>query len=817
MLTIHKISSANASGLSRYYEQLGKEDYYTQGGEPPGCWLGSGAERLGLSGNLGEGQLLRVMQGYHPATGNELVRNAGNRHAPGWDATFSAPKSVSAAWAVSGRDTQIAIQSAQGEAVNAAISYLERHAAFTRYGAGGDEREPVTLHGGLIAAAYEHSTSRNGDPQLHTHCIVANATPDGRAIDLDTRHKMVAGALYRAELAHQLQQLGFIVERDGDSFRIAGVPEKLTEHWSSRHAEVKQAMTEKGVESYMASKVAVLDTRESKTDISRVELFAKWQAEAREFSFGREQAESLHSSEATKPLDKPEPARILSEAMQKHSTVSRVQLLHRVAVESQGALNAREVEAYLSTVTRDPEAVRLVAADGSERWTTREIQQLERRMVERAEAMGNDRRHSVQESSTAASIHAHGLSAEQTRALTHVTCESGALACLQGHAGTGKSHMLAAARDIWQSAGYAVRGAALSGKAAEGLEKSSGIQSQTLHSLLRDLDQGPTRLDGKTVLVIDEAGMVGSRQMAVLVSRAQDAGAKLVLVGDTRQLQAIDAGAAFRAIQERVGGAELTDVRRQRYEADKAMARAFRDGRVADALKNLDSRGLLHVERTTEAAQQKAVANYVRDVSEGKTTVMLAATRREVRELNDAVRNELRNSGRLKGNDISVVTSRGGRSFTAGDRVVFLRNSHELSVKNGTQATVIKLDDRVMRVRLDDGSERLVNHASGYNHIDHGYALTVHKAQGATVDRAHVVAGEMTGREWSYVATTRAREETRIYTTADQLGREAGQALEKSDLARDMARSHAKDTTQDYLVAAEKARSRDTTHHGYGR
>jgi len=811
MLSVYKISSSNASGISKYYEQLGKEDYYTRGGEPVGYWAGHGAEKLNLAGPIREGELVRMMQGYHPSTGQALVRNVGEDHAPGWDATYSAPKSVSAIWAVADRDTQTAIQRAQADAVKAAIRYIEREATFTRFGAGGMEREPVSTHGGLIVAAYEHSTNRNTDPQLHTHCIIFNMTPDGRGIDFDTRHKMAAGALYRVELANQLREIGFSIQRDGDSFRIRGVPERLTEYWSSRHAEVQQALKEKGHSSYTASKVAVLDTREAKTDINRPELFAKWQEQAREFSFGREQIVQIKSLEPARPLDKPEPEQILKAATERHSTVSRVQLLHRVAVESQGVLSAREAETYLSSVTRDPEAIRLIAADGSERWTTREMQGIERQMVERAETMGQDRRHAVPESLTAASTNAYGLSAEQTRALVHLTRESGALACLQGHAGTGKSHMLAAARDVWHEAGYTVRGAALSGKAAEGLEKSSGIQSQTLHSLLQDLDQGRAQLDDKTVLVVDEAGMVGSRQMETLVTQANNAGTKLVLVGDTRQLQPIDAGAAFRAIQERVGGAKLTDVRRQRYEADKAMARAFRNGRVADALKNLDSRGLLHVEKTTEAAQQKAVANYARDVSEGKATVVLAATRLEVWELNNAIRNELRNSGRLQSDDIPIVTSRGARFFTEGDRIVFLRNSRQLSVKNGTQATVIKLDDRVMRVRLDDGSERLVSHASGYNHVDHGYALTVHKAQGATVDRAHVVAGGITGREWTYVAASRAREETRVYTTTDQLGREAGQVLEKSDLARDMARSHGKDTTQDYSLADPRGVG-DTSH-----
>ena len=299
---------------------------------------------------------------------------------------------------------------------------------------------------------------------------------------------------------------------------------------------------------------------------------------------------------------------------------------------------------------------------------------------------------------------------------------------------------------------------------------------------------------------------------AALIEQAQRTGTKLVLVGDTRQLQAIDAGAAFRAIQDRVGGVELIDVRRQQYQADREMAKAFRDGRAAEALQNLNDRGLLHVEKTTEQAQHKAVENYLRDVADGKATVILAATRREVRDLNQAARAEFRMAGVLRGEDVAILTSRGERVFTEGDRVVFLRNSHDLDVKNGTTGEVLKVDDRIMRVQLADGSERIVNHATHYSHVDHGYALTVHKAQGATVDRAHVVAGEMTGREWSYVATSRAREETRVYTTKEAMGREAKQSLEKADLARDMGRSHAKDTTQDYQPApgSDSTRNIDT-------
>lgn len=542
--------------LAGHVTQAVQVHLYSQGGEPPGYWLGRGAEHLGLSGTVRDGELLRLMQGYDPSTGTAMARNSGAEHAPGWDATFSAPKSVSAIWAVADSDAQAAIQQAQQRAVSYAIGYLEREAAFTRFGAGGVEREPVIFHGGLIVAVYEHSTSRNADPQPHTHCIIGNVTPDGRGIDLDTCHKMAAGALYRVELAHQMRELGYSVERDSNSFRIAGVPHELTDHWSSRHAEVRQSLAEKGLDSYTASKVAALDTREAKADVNRAELFAQWREQAREFGFGRENVDRLRFGERDRLTERPTPEQILAAATEQHSTVSRVQLLHRATVEWQGVASAADAEKYLQAVTSHSEVVRLIADNGAERWTTRSMLELERNMVHRAQELASDRRHRVADSAVHSATLSRTLSDEQLRAVKYIVCEAGAVACVQGHAGTGKSYMLDAAREAWQSAGYSVQGAALSGKAAEGLQNSAGIQSQTIHSLFREIDQGRVAFNDKTVLIVDEVGMIGSRQMARLVDYAKDANAKLVLVGDTKQLQSIDAGAAFRAIQERIGFAE---------------------------------------------------------------------------------------------------------------------------------------------------------------------------------------------------------------------------------------------------------------------
>ncbi len=297
--------------------------------------------------------------------------------------------------------------------------------------------------------------------------------------------------------------------------------------------------------------------------------------------------------------------------------------------------------------------------------------------------------------------------------------------------------------------------------------------------------------------------MIGSRQMARVVEKIEAAGAKLVLVGDARQLQPIDAGGAFRAITERVGAVELTDIRRQHDERDRQVVRDFRDGDAGKALESLRSRERIHIWKTLREAEISAVQNYLADVQAGKSCLLLAATRSETRRLNELARHESRERGLIGEKFAIVQTERGEREFAAGDRIVFLRNSRDLDVKNGTLGCVesVYRDGRIC-VQLDDGTRREFS-AAVYSHIDHGYALTVHKAQGVTVDRAHVVATEMTGREWSYVAASRAREETRLYTT-----REVAQEhdLARSQLARDMAREHRKETTLDYQSSKEHSR-----------
>ncbi len=798
MLTIAKISASKSEALTQYYERTaGREDYYQKGGEPPGQWLGKGAENLGLAGMIEEGDLGKIMAGFHPKTGEALTRNAGeDDRAPAWDCTFSAPKTVSAEWAVAGREVQLEIQRAHDEAVKSAAEYLEREAVTARRGHAGEIREQTK---GIVVATYQHSTSRNGDPQLHTHTIIMNMgeRQDGSwgNIDLDTRHKMAAGALYRAELAENLRQQGFQIERDGDSFKIKGVPDDLAQTWSSRHDEIKDAMKKAGTSGYLSSIQASLQTRATKGEINRQEFMQDWKKQAAELGFTQKEAENLKDDIPARPLNKPDANQMLQTLTEQQSTFSNIQMLHEAAKAAQGAgMTAKDAETFSKEVLNREDVVKLENQKGDIRYTTIEMLDLEKRMADTALKMKENTNHRINNQTIEEAVKGKGLSDEQLDAIHHITHETGGIAAVEGWAGTGKSTMLNAAREAWENAGYQTKGAALAGKAAEGLEQSAGIQSQTIHSLIKEVENGQATLDKKTVLVIDEAGMIGSRQMEKLVRACDKAGAKLVLVGDSKQLQAIDAGAAFRAVADKIGRFEMQDVKRQQHAADREMAKAFREGRAGAALQNLDERGRLIVTKDQQKAREEAVAGFVRDAKKGKSTAMFAATRKEVRDLNLMAREKLKEAGLIRGEDIKMVVSNGIRDFAAGDRIVFTRNSKQFNVKNGTQAIVTEVDKKMMTVMKEDGSYLRFDH-NKLPHFDHAYGLTVHKGQGATVDKAHIIGNDRSGKEWWYTAASRARESTEVYASKDLM---EIKNYEKSELERSMSRSQAKDTTLDY-------------------
>ena len=354
--------------------------------------------------------------------------------------------------------------------------------------------------------------------------------------------------------------------------------------------------------------------------------------------------------------------------------------------------------------------------------------------------------------------------------------------------------MLGVAREAWERAGFEVRGAALSGIAAEGLENGSGIASRTIASMEHGWSQGREMLGPRDVLVIDEAGMVGTRQMERVLSHAADAGAKVVLVGDPQQLQAIEAGAAFRGVYERHGGVEITEVRRQNEGWQQDATRHLATGRTGEAIHAYVERGMVHAADTREAVRGALVERWDREriAAPDQSRIILTHTNAEVRELNEAARDRMRTGGEL-GDDVLVKAERGDRTFASGDRVMFLRNERSLEVKNGTLGTVERVSQQSMTVRTDDGRSVAFD-TKDYAHVDHGYAATIHKAQGMTVDRSHVLATPGMDSHGAYVSLSRHREGMALHYARDDFKDDAR-------LVRTLSRERTKDMASDYAKA----------------
>ena len=454
----------------------------------------------------------------------------------------------------------------------------------------------------------------------------------------------------------------------------------------------------------------------------------------------------------------------------------------------------------MSTVRAAPELVALGKdGRGDDRFTSRDMIETERRLALSIDRLADRARHGLAGTATDRAIAASAsnglvLSGEQRAAFDRVA-HAGDLAIVVGYAGTGKSAMLSVARDAWERGGYQPIGAALSGIAAENLESGSGIASRTIASLEHQWAQGRDLLGPGNVLVIDEAGMIGSRQMERVVTEAEKRGAKIVLVGDPEQLQAIEAGAAFRSIAERHGSVEITDIRRQRDDWQRDATRHLATGRTGEAVRAYDENGHVHAAETREQARVSLIDGWDRDrqARPHATRIILTHTNDEVHTLNLAARDRLRASGAL-GEDIAIRADRGERQFSTGDRIMFLKNERSLGVKNGSLGRVESVTATRMAVQLDDGRS-IAFDVKDYNQIDHGYAATIHKAQGVTVDRTHVLATPGLDRHAAYVALSRHRDSVELHYGRDDF---ADQGRLIRTLSRDRAKDMASDYTRDF-------------------
>ncbi len=789
MLSIGKLGR----GQERYYLDKvaeGAEDYYAGEGEAPGEWLGDAARDLGLEGEVGPEQLTAMLTGRNPLDGEPLLSMRGVRGdgpVPGFDLTFSAPKSVSLLWGLGGPVAALEVQAAHREAVQAALNYMQRNACWTRRGAGGAE---FVEGNGFLAAAYRHRSSRNGDPQLHTHVLIANATqgPDGRWTRLYHPaiydHATTASYIYEAHLRHELsQRLGVRWQevRKGIA-ELEGFADEHLRAFSTRRAEILEAAGPDA--SARSMQVATLATRKPKeADIGRGELLERWRSHADEIGLDRDTIERTFDPELRLRLGAAEARTVSTWQVDRAVSAAASHFDRRDAIQAvagllpQGAPGA-EVEQLADAYLASEAVIQIAESAKGPRFTTKRIWQLEREALAAVERMKIQGSHPAGELIAARVIHARPtLKSDQREMVRRLLTDSEGVAVVIGEAGTGKTFAIVAAAEGWAQAGIELRAAAPTWRAAN-VMRDEGLPATAVASLLVELDrpehEGGEGLAPGSVLLIDEAGMVDSATLARLVSHAERAEAKLVLVGDPEQLGEIEAGGLFRAVADRTEPTHLDEVIRHEHELDREAAKRIREGEGREALRLYRSSERVTIAPDAEVRREAMVRDWHESYDRGEDAVMIAKRNAEVEKLNAMAREVRKQTGKLGAEEIEVGEAR----FAAGDQVITRVNDRQADIYNRERWRIAEVDAEQRRVvlegvdqtkRVEIGVEYLgwTNPHSEAPALEHAYAVTTYSAQGSTVDRAYVMADPSMDKQELYVAASRSREETWLYATPE--------------------------------------------------
>jgi len=455
--------------------------------------------------------------------------------------------------------------------------------------------------------------------------------------------------------------------------------------------------------------------------------------------------------------------------------------------------------------------------DGRDRFTTRKMFNLENEIQHLADRMREQSHVKISNRNLTVILNQHQkrtgkeLTGEQLNAVKHIL-RSNSVSCLVGRAGTGKSFSLGAAKAVWESAGLRVTGIALSGIAADGLIKDAGISSSTIESFNYAIEKGARNLNHHDVVVMDEAGMTDSVSMKKMLHAVWEARAKLVLVGDHAQIQPVGPGASFRALIERLGFAEIQTVYRQKAQWQREATVLFSAGRVADGLGFYESHQCIRMEKNIESATKRLVNDWVHlratTQHELKEFLVIAHRNEDVNLLNSLLREK-----RVRNQEIHegyfVHGKRGELKIAEGDRLLFLRNNKSLGVSNGRFATVKSIQTNKGKVTdftvILDGTDKEIRiNPNEYKDFDYGYAATVHKVQGMTVNYAFVLAGGLSwNRHLTYVALSRHRENGYLYADKET-------HRNQSTLVRHLGRLGIKDSLLDFPLAFAERRSVDT-------
>lgn len=796
MLSIGKL----AAGAGDYYTAMvadGAEEYYTSTREAPGVWVGQASERLGLDGTVRPDDFTSVLDHHHPETNIRITASRSSPRVTAFDATFNAPKSVSILHGLGTPDIRAAVRQAHDVAVREALAVFETEASRGRRGHGGAD---MVDGDGFVAAAFRHRTSRAGDPHLHTHVVIANLVhgPDDRWTALDARPlyhwSKTAGYLYEAELRHQLTKtvgVEWRTVRRGIA-DLAEVPMQVVDEFSTRRHEIEAHMADSGFDSARSAQFAAYATRRMKDHSATPESLAVgWRRQAADLGFDCEQAcDRLNADTATPRSTGLVHLTPMFERLagpdgltRNRSTFGRREVIQGICdLLPNGApiaeichwadlfidsAHCTRLEGERSAVIRTNDGRTVSARTDETRFSTPDMLDTERRLIataiERVNAgVGAASSHLVD----AAIAQRSSISDEQAQMVSRLCTSGQGVDIVEGVAGAGKTFALAAANQAWTESGHTVIGCALAAKAARQLQTDADIPSHTIDRLLIDLDRPEHGgLASNTVIVVDEAAMVGTRKVLRLLDHAQRADAKVVLVGDPCQLPEIEAGGAFAGLRQRLDASHLSENRRQREPWERAALARLRSGETDTAFNDYIRQGRVEVADTGADARSRMVGDWLIASRDG-TAVMLASRRVDVDALNKLARTALRREGLIGSDQILLA----GHGYAEGDVVVALRNDRRLSLLNGTRAVVenVNAHDRMMCCRTDD--DHMVGIPFDYadeGHLTHGYAMTIHKSQGATYDRCLVLAGDQLTKESAYTAMSRGRIGNTLYLVDD--------------------------------------------------
>lgn len=779
-------------------------NYYSKNERAVGNTHGLGATHIGLNRTISDQDYLSLMKGKNPITGEYMYQQNGKHHSPAVDVVMSAPKGFTLLVVAANDDLRTKLLLANKNAVKKALNFLEVNACYTRRGKNGVTHEKAI---GFVVTMFEHLTTRELDPNVHVHCVIKNVCTrsDLSFGAIESRYLFTWGIaateVYQAALAEEVRDLGFDTVQNGKYFDVAYIDENPKEHFSKRTAQINEDLAKTGFSGSRAADIAAKRTRKVKGKINRDELLKKWKLELEYFGVSQRSIDSIkrnrlgiHLNDSISLDDEIDSIEKLGNCLTfNKSTFSEVDVFEKAVlmIMEEGlpaAVGIELAEQFLSSelfIELEPQNkfTRL--------FTTKEMIKLEHRLIRHAQSLSQTHSHKFaltdQELISAQTKLNIVLSEEQFEAVLCVSGEQN-FQILSGSAGAGKSKAMSVVKQALSEKNIKVYGAAIAKSAANSLQLETGIKSKTVAMTLIEMEHERSSIKKGDVLIIDEAGQLGVKQALKLFEYASSIGFKVILVGEDKQLEAIEHGGVFSYLSrpDVIGTARIETIRRQNHEWDRKAVANYRDGFAKQALEQYKAHHRLHISDQAQNAQQQLVDDWwqLKNSHKPKDTMILARTWNQVTNLNLLVRSRLQENGLIGKEDLDIAGVVNNRSInyslSLNERIRFTENDNRLGFINGDIGTVVNIDisksgTKTFTIRRDDGIELVVNQqnysdSKGRLYLVPAYAQTIYSSQGRTIDgNVYVLHDNGIDRKNAYVSMSRHKEECHLYASIEEV------------------------------------------------